>query len=293
MIRCTLIATLALIVFSSSAQTEKKTESQISAVTVYQQGAEVVRKATANLSPGTSRLVFTGITDRLDTRSVQVDATGDFVIIAVSTRFDFLQSREREADILKLESRVKEIRREIRMLEARKQVLVYEKNMILANQVVGSQQDGLDVDELRYAAEFFRSRLSNIDTNYVDAERRVDALNAEIGKLNMQLSSLSEEGEGAICEVIVDVSAEQSTKGEFNIRYLVHDARWVPVYDLRVASTKDPIQVDFRSRISQNSGEDWKQARITLSTGDPTASHTKPQLNPWDLSGLKIGRAHV
>jgi uncharacterized protein (TIGR02231 family) len=39
-----------------------------------------------------------------------------------------------------------------------------------------------------------------------------------------------------------------------------------------------------KANIIQNTGQDWKNIKLSLSTGNPTLGNTKPNLNPWTLS---------
>src|SRR6185312_1048837 len=44
-----------------------------------------------------------------------------------------------------------------------------------------------------------------------------------------------------------------------------------------------PIQISYKANVSQNCGEEWKNIRLTLSTGNPAVSGSKPELNPYFL----------
>jgi hypothetical protein len=83
--------------------------------------------------------------------------------------------------------------------------------------------------------------------------------------------------------VLATVSAEAGTRVEFTVQYLVRDAGWLPNYDVRVQDVAQPIDLRYRAKVRQNSGEDWTGVQLTLSTADPSRSATAPQLEPWRL----------
>ena len=86
--------TLALLFIGHNlwAQT-KSLNSSIEKVTVFFNGAQVSRSSNTPLSIGRSELVFKGLTPSLDTRSVQVRGEGDFTVMSVTPRTNFLESK--------------------------------------------------------------------------------------------------------------------------------------------------------------------------------------------------------
>jgi uncharacterized protein (TIGR02231 family) len=66
----------------------------------------------------------------------------------------------------------------------------------------------------------------------------------------------------------------------YALNYLVNDAGWNPIYDLRVANITAPIFIQQKAIVFQNTGIDWEQVKITLSTGNPMDNGILPNLNP-------------
>ena len=75
------VIALSLFVFNSNAENETVVKSKINKVTVYTQGAQVQRKASYSVSKGISTLVIEGISPNIDPNSLQVQATGDIIIL--------------------------------------------------------------------------------------------------------------------------------------------------------------------------------------------------------------------
>ena len=57
----------------------------------------------------------------------------------------------------------------------------------------------------------------------------------------------------------------------------------MPKYDLRANNTTDPIGLTYKADVFQNTGIDWKNVTLTLSTGNPTVNNTQPELSTWFL----------
>jgi len=67
------------------------------------------------------------------------------------------------------------------------------------------------------------------------------------------------------------------------MKYYVASAGWLPRYDIMATSGKEKIQLIYRAQVYQNTGIDWKDVNLTLSTSNPNQGNTKPVLNTWNL----------
>ena len=70
---------------------------------------------------------------------------------------------------------------------------------------------------------------------------------------------------------------------ELRISYLVTGAGWTPLYDLDARDGGKSVTLSTYASVRQSTGEDWRQARLTLTTADPTIHATPPQLIPLDV----------
>jgi len=64
---------------------------------------------------------------------------------------------------------------------------------------------------------------------------------------------------------------------------MVTNAGWAPFYDIKSESLTEPITILSKANVFQNTGEDWKNVKLSLSTGNPTNNNTKPVLIPYTL----------
>jgi uncharacterized protein (TIGR02231 family) len=56
------------------------------------------------------------------------------------------------------------------------------------------------------------------------------------------------------------------------------------MYDIRTEGLNSPLLFQFKASVWQNTGTDWKNVTITLSTGNPLESIDKPEIKPLLLS---------
>ncbi|RYD86318.1 MAG: mucoidy inhibitor MuiA family protein, partial [Sphingobacteriales bacterium] len=85
-------------------------------------------------------------------------------------------------------------------------------------------------------------------------------------------------------EVLITVSATQRTQAEFTITYVAANAGWNPVYDLRASDTNSPVKLVYKANVYQQTGLDWKKVKLKLTSGNPSAGSTKPELSTWHLN---------
>jgi hypothetical protein len=99
-----------------------------------------------------------------------------------------------------------------------------------------------------------------------------------------QLQALHAQNDQPTGEVVVTVSTKTATPARFKLSYLVNQAGWHPTYDIRVKDINHPIALVYKANVFQQSGEDWNDVKLTISTGNPQESGSKPALSPWYLS---------
>lgn len=78
------------------------------------------------------------------------------------------------------------------------------------------------------------------------------------------------------------VYLEKPTAGpaSISLNYFVGDCGWFPVYNVKGDTAKNDVSVEFNALIHQVSGEDWKEAKLALSTASPKTSAYNPRLAP-------------
>ena len=83
-------------------------------------------------------------------------------------------------------------------------------------------------------------------------------------------------------EIRIHIEASAPARASLRLRYQVAQAGWEPIYDARLTTggkTRPASMVlARRASISQNTGEDWNEAKITLSTARPGGATGAPEL---------------
>ncbi|MGE0637481.1 MAG: DUF4139 domain-containing protein [Bacteroidia bacterium] len=288
---------LLTIVSAVFATNEKPVKSTVKNVTVFLQGAQVYRNAYINLSPGVTDLVFENVSPYINAKSIQAGGKGNFIILEVKHDIKYPEPKEETGEL------PKEIVKQIKLLEdslqeqsfvadelnTKKFSLTLEKDMILKNKLTRGEGKSDSLPILVDAMEFFRKKLTDIDAQIAKIKRDEFKINKDKNRMNERLSQLQayrddtepEEKYEPIHRVIVTVSAEESVSGSLDINYIVSNAGWSPSYDLRSGSTAAPVQLTYKANVYQNTGEEWNDIKLKLSTNNPNRSNIKPVLPTW------------
>jgi uncharacterized protein (TIGR02231 family) len=114
----------------------------------------------------------------------------------------------------------------------------------------------------------------------------LDALQLLETRMRQQITQLSRE-RNHVGEIVVSVSAPAAVRGQFELTYITRQARWAALYDIRATDTDKPVEMLMKASVSQNTGEDWSNIQLTLSTANPLASRVVPSLDTWFLNYIQ------
>lgn len=265
------------------AQPEKPAESKITAITVFLAKAQVTREAKARVEAGKTNLVLTGLTSDLDPQSIQVAGKGSFVILGTSHRQNYLSDLNTPKSLKVLKDSLEYYQKQIALEQSQKEILNREEQMLLSNQKIGGTNQNLTVAELKAMADFYRSRLGDIVTSRMKEDDKIKHLNMRMARVQRQINEQNELYNRNTSEIVVSVSAEAATAADLTVNYVIANAGWYPVYDLRAVNTKNPVQLNYKANVFQGTGEEWKNVHLTLSTANPNQSGLKPELSAWYL----------
>lgn len=290
-----ILLTIVSAVFASN---DKPVKSTVKNVTVFLQGAQVYRTANINLSPGVSDLIFENVSPYINAQSIQAGGKGSFIILEVKHDIKYPEPPKADANALP-----KEIVREIKLIEdslqeqsfvadelnTKKFALNLEKDMILKNKLTRGEGKSDSLPMLVDAMEFFRKKLTDIDAQVAKIKREEYKLAQDENRMNERLAQLrayKNETEPVkkyepIHRVIVTVSADESASGSIDINYIVSNAGWTPSYDLRSGNSAAPVQLTYKANVYQNTGEEWNDIKLKLSTSNPNRNNIKPALPTW------------
>jgi len=277
----TLILLLTSLATAAAQEAEQTVSSKINQVAVFLQGAQITRHASVPLKAGVSILTLTGIAPAIQQQSIQVDGPGSVKILSVSFRINYMEEHKKPEKIKVLEGERKRLAALIAQEKSMQEVYTEEENILKTNKSIGGTEKGVEVAELKAAMDYFRQRLLDIRQQLMQADRTIRSYQEELAKVDAQLTELRAIKGQPSGEIVVKVSTKAATNAELDVNYLVNEARWFPSYDIRAKNVKAPVGVTYKANVSQQSGEDWENVSLTISSANPSEQGVRPIIRPW------------
>jgi uncharacterized protein (TIGR02231 family) len=280
----------------------KREAARVSKATVYLRGAQLTCTSEFSAIPGINEFIFEGVSSVMDVSSLQASAKGDITIMDVKYQMQLNESPVNVTNSLtgkQLKSAgdsLVMLNFEIEELNEQLQSLATEKNIILNNRLIKGESNRDTLEMFKEAINFLRSRLNNISTESTRLKKRLFYGNENKTALQNRINELSRIAQSGVNPpkeslpvVVVMAYSEIATAARVSISFYVDRAAWVPVYDLR-ANTNGKIDLNYKAEISQQTGMDWKNVDLTLSTGNPALNTQIPVLHPFYLSFVQHHR---
>ncbi|MEO0877247.1 MAG: mucoidy inhibitor MuiA family protein, partial [Bacteroidota bacterium] len=265
-----------------SAQVELETT--IREATVYLQSALITRTGTTRLPAGRGTVVISGLSPQLDQSSVRLGATGDFTILTVNPRNNFLAPPTESPEYTELVKEREAVADYIAKEKITLDVLAEEERVLMANKSIGGAQTGVNVDDLLKMSQYLRQRLHEIRTERLTINNDLRDDQEKLQQLDQQLNEMRRTQQKSVAEVVVQYQSERAVDAEFQLMYLINGASWSATYDLRVTELTEDVDLSYGALVTQSTGEDWTNIELTLSTGNPRQRQNAPVVRTWYLN---------
>ncbi|HEX9934365.1 MAG TPA: mucoidy inhibitor MuiA family protein [bacterium] len=275
------------------AQRPVSIDSRVISATVFLNRAMVTRQADVQVDAGPVRLVMDRLTPGLQDESVRLsgEGTAEVTILDVKVETEFT-AEIHEKEIRELQSRLDSLLFEIKAVNDGKAVLETQRAFIESIRMEYPKEINqqlpfgrASVQEWRNTLSFFDIQLTSIYSRLRNAQMKLNDLAKKQAAMEKEIQNRrSRQGDALRYKRIVATAAVRKA-GSLSMvaSYIVPDASWYPVYDARVSSSEANMVWTCYGMVRQNTGEDWKDVRLSLSTAQPMRYQTVPELSPWYL----------
>jgi len=262
----------------------KKVPSKIQEVTVYLSGAQITRTAKCSLVTGTNEVVFSGLSHKIDESSIQVSGLYGVSILSIGYDINYLEKSESNPKFKEWEEKLKELEHQITLLKNTIYGLEEEEKVITTNRMVSTDNQALNLEKVKEISQYYRERLTAIKNEIFQNNRKIDTLKKEVKDLQLQMAEENNTPAKEQGEITIKFDAPMATQLSLTLKYLVKDAGWVPNYDIKSKSLNASIQLAYKANVYQNTGKDWNDVIVVLSTGNPDYNISKPELQTHYLN---------
>ncbi len=270
---------LPILSFAQNIQ-EQVLKTEIKRVKLFLTAGEMTHETPVKLAKGRNKIIFSGISAFADPRTIQFTGTGSFRLVSISTEMDFLAAEQ-------WNPRIKVLADSLENLKDRHQLNVdllgsYQAELGILNTNKDLKgKNTLTIDQIKAAGEYYRTRTFEINKTVTKIKKEQDVLSVKINDTRFQLTELNYTENQRSNQVIVLIDVDNNTDISGVLKYLVSDCGWAATYDLSATDLNQPINLKYKAQVYNNTGNDWKNVFLTLSTSDPLLSAASPVLNPF------------
>lgn len=295
-----LAALLGTICLQAKAETIKTIKPKPVKATVYLSGAEIAYLESLTLPAGTNEIIIEGVAPQCDETSISAFFKGGLVIdtrknthYPEPTKLYDLDGKY-EFFLNRINDSIEEM--DFQVQDCNNKLATYEKEeyLLLNNRLMRGEFTKDSLPLLKASLDLLRTRLINIDEEQLALERRLSKISKVQTKLyerQQYYTSLLNSGNWllnpepvkVITQIAVTIEATEQVTGNLNLKYYVPNAGWVPMYEIQANSGKEKVRLVYRAQVYQNTGLDWKDVSLVLSTSNPSVGNTRPVLTAWNL----------
>jgi uncharacterized protein (TIGR02231 family) len=259
----------------------------IRAVTLYPDRAAVTREVRVRLDQGLWTVRIPELPASVVRDSLQARVRGSARLLGVEfsaeRQADFASSPEGTA----LAERVRDLRRRAgNLAQDRSALEAHEKlvDEVGIRPTAGALPDGaaqpIDLKSVERQLEAIAAEKARI----LEESRRLadekDAADRELAVAEGQLAARGGADRVERAAVVV-LSVPEAGMAEIDLTYLVGRAGWAPAYAIRSEADRSKVSVEYDAMVVQQTGEDWRDVRLSLSTAEPTRASSPPPVAPW------------
>jgi uncharacterized protein (TIGR02231 family) len=274
----------------------KIVETRITEVTVYSEQARVTRRGKIALTGKEKELRIAAIPITLKPDSVIAKGSGTMPVRLLGISTEKVLSRQ------SIENKVNHFLRKIQQVEEQKRSAEDEiklrtlqlkfienlgQNPINFLSHKGAEASFL-LKEVSDLFNFIGENYKYVQRAIAQSEKQQEQTAKQLSHLEQQLQQLEKASTSESFTIIVLIETNEIGEFEIEISYLVEQASWTPCYDFQVNINKKIVHLNYLASVSQNTGEDWHNVALTLSTAKPAIGTLLPQLNSWYIDLLKI-----
>jgi len=253
-------------------------------VTVFTSGAELAQRVSLPLDAGDNTVVIEGLSPYINEQSLQIALGGGVIVQQYAFSTDYLSADKRRMNTAALEDSLKMAQDALADAERRIATIAEMQQLLQAgvNSTL-TASTGVTTATIDKNLQYFR-------TNALELAKQQDATKAEKASLEKRIKALQQQikengglkaGKSGIVTLQVNSPKKQTITAA--LKYFTPRASWYATYDLNIASLQSPVQLLMKAHVSQTTGIDWHQARLTLSTGSPSRTNEAPTLSTWWL----------
>ncbi|HMR92611.1 MAG TPA: DUF4139 domain-containing protein [Chitinophagaceae bacterium] len=260
------------------------------AATVYfGYGAEITHQAKIQVGMGTRFIVIDRLSTSVDINTLQISCPEDVSIL--SHRFSVFYPKTlppvKTKELQRLEDSLQVLEKEAGRI--RNQIAIEQETMAKTGSLIESALSGgnktVSGAEVLKLVEYYNGKIEKSKTAIYQHNISLQQQEQRMQELKNRIREMAgaQERQKPYGQLILQVMSRRVGEIPVSLSYYTSRAGWTPVFDIRVNSKTNKIKLVYKASLTQTTGIDWKNTKLTLSTGTPNFGVSAPVLTPWYL----------
>ena len=294
-----LISWLVLLAVLSNAQSllrenrdTTRVDATISSATVYfGYGAELTHLSKVKVDAGTKIIVINLLSTNVDINSLQISVPEDVALLSqrYSVYYPVVPVVPKSREVERLEDSIVLVQREISRINnliSIDQEILNKTGLLIETTFKTTGNKTVTSDEILKLLEYYNGKIDKLKTNIYNHGQNIVLQNKRIDDIRKRIATITTVApvkKKPYGQVFLQVMCKRSGEIPVDLSYYTPNAGWTALYDIRVNSKTNKVKMVYKASLTQTTGVDWKNTKLTLSTGTPNFGVTAPILTPWYL----------
>lgn len=261
-----------------------QTKLNLNSVTLYAKGAELSETATVQIPAGESDIILMQVAKDIDPASINIDIGSKAMILATTLKNDYLVNYPESAQVKALKQQLQQLQAKLDDKNIQLAVIQEEISLLTGNRIDHLKKSTSSITETTNIIHFIRENLTQTLSAKSALLQEIKHITDDIAKLQQQLTHEQGQTQAFTPIIILKIYAEKAVTLPISVSYVTYSAGWEQRYDFRVQEINTPAHLTYKANIYQDTGLDWQNIDLTLSTTNPSDDRQIRPLTPWVVS---------
>ena len=269
-----------------------KADATISSAAVYfGYGAELTHIAKVKVDGGTKIIVLNLLSTNADINSLQISVPEEVALLSqhYSVYYPPVPLLPKTREVEKLEDSILLVQKEISRINnliSIDQEILNKTGFLIETTFKTTGNKTVTSDEVVKLLEYYNTKIEKLKTTIYNQGQSILMQNKRIDELRKRIATITTlvpVKQKPYGQVFLQVMCKRAGEIPIDLSYYTPNAGWTALYDIRVNSKTNKVKMVYKASLTQTTGIDWKNTKLTLSTGTPNFGVSAPILTPWYL----------
>ena len=259
-------------------------QSELKEVEVFFKGAQFIRNFSVQIPSGRTEIKVFNLSSQLDEHSLVLNLPSPVRIISLYHQVDYENRTKKDLFSIKISDSISSLQLKIKNLIFQQEALDNEKKSLIDNSTRIGTAQGISLTELDQTLVYMRRKQEEINQQWLVREQEKNNFQLQLNKLSKRKAALDSSNKALASVVTIIVESVTAIKADVKLSYYVSGCGWAPTYNIYTKGIDNPLDIEYKAKVLNNSGEYWDDVKLTLIAGNPSRSLTVPVLETWELS---------